>query len=189
MLSNFHVTVSVWLPDRLTAGFAPSVNVNFVMEQAVVSALHVATELYAPVLSTPALPTAFCHWLGPPPGPVFQVTSDALHVVAPATGGVNDGAFARTEILSCFVAVVSTMFWTLKATLPFEVLDDTLSTLKEMPAGTVIRACSATAAVNVVVCVVSVSGIVVCAMAGRPVSNDRTITTPPICRTPRASPS
>ena len=98
----------------------------------------------------PALPAAFCQAFGPPPGPEVQLTSPADQVVAPATGGVNDEAFAVSEILSCLVADARAMFCTLMATLPFDVLAFTLSTENEMPAGTVIRACSDTAAVSVV---------------------------------------
>jgi hypothetical protein len=172
MLSSFHVASRVWLPDRFTVGFAARVNDSFVIEQLAASAVQVATVLYAAAFSAPALPTAFCHALGPDPGPWFQLTSAAFQVTAPADGGVNDDAFARIEILSCFVAVNSTMPSTANATFPFVVLADTSVTVNEIPAGTVIRACSATAAVSVVVCVASVRGTVVCATAVRPGSTD-----------------
>lgn len=43
MLSNFHVTTSVWLPDRLTAVLAPSVSTSAFVEQPAASVSHVAT--------------------------------------------------------------------------------------------------------------------------------------------------
>jgi hypothetical protein len=43
MLSIFQVTMSVWLPERFTEGFAASVSGSLVTEQDVVSALQVAT--------------------------------------------------------------------------------------------------------------------------------------------------
>ena len=161
MLSNRQVTVSVCAPERFTVGFAASVNGSLAIEQEVASGSHVATVLKATPLKVPALPIAFCHALGPPPGPAVQLTSLADQVVAPATGGVNDAALPLSEILNCFVAVPSTMFWTAIATLLCVVEALTSLTLNEMLAGTVTRACSATAAVKVVAWPVSGRAIVV----------------------------
>jgi hypothetical protein len=113
------------------------------------------------LLRVPALPEAFCHWCGPPPGPAVQVTSDADQVVAPGVGGVNDAAFAISEIRSCFVAVVSTMFCTVIGELSWLEFAFTFVTLNDTPAGSVTLACSTTAAVIVVVCAVpgSVTGV------------------------------
>lgn len=118
MLSNFHVAMSVCAPERLTVGFAANEKVSFAIEQEVVSASQIATVLYEALLNVPALPVAFCHAFGPPPGPAFQLTSVAVHVAAPTAGGVKETALAVREIRNCLVAVVSAMFCTLIAIFP-----------------------------------------------------------------------
>jgi hypothetical protein len=43
MLSTFHVSARVWLPDRLTLVFGARVNFNVVVEKPAASAAPVAT--------------------------------------------------------------------------------------------------------------------------------------------------
>lgn len=150
MLSNFQVTSSVWLPERRTVGFAASVNENPVVEHDAVSGAHVAAVTNTLLLSVPLLRVAFTHARGPLAGADHE-TSSAAQVAAAPTGGVNDGALAMSEILSCLVAVPSTMFCTVIEAL-FAVVDvATLVTSNVTLAGSVTLACSLTFAVNVVV--------------------------------------
>jgi len=160
MLSNFQVTTSVWLPARCTAGFAPSVNTSPVVEQSGVSAVHVATAVYAELLNVPAAPVAFVQV------DAFQLTSPAPHVVDPTTGGVNDAAFACSDTRICLVAVARTMFCTITEAAVAAVDELTFVTLNVTPAGTVTLACSLTFAVSVVVWLVSVNVTDCCAKAG-----------------------
>jgi hypothetical protein len=99
MLSNFQTMESVWLWARFTVALAPKVNTRPEVLHDAASALQVATSLKVLLLRVPAAPVALSHVAE------FQVTSEADHVVAPATGGVKDAAAACTEILSCLVAV------------------------------------------------------------------------------------
>lgn len=151
MLSIFQVTVSTCPPDRLTPVRGESENENLVIEQDEASGSQVATVLYALLLRVPATPVAFCHWLGPPWGPLVQDTSPAVHVVAPATGGVNAEALAISEIRSCLVADPRTMFCTATGTSDDEVVAAMFETENTIAAGTVTRACSTTVAVKFVV--------------------------------------
>src|SRR5688500_622440 len=105
MLSNFHVTTIVWFPDRLTVGLAPRVNTSPVVEHVDTSGSQVVTVLSA-LLRVPVAPVAFVQVAA------FHVTSPALHVVAPATGGVKEAAFACSDTLMRFVAAASTMLST-----------------------------------------------------------------------------
>ncbi len=150
MLSNFQVTTSVWAPERLTLEFAASVKAKPVVEHDATSALQVAATTKTLLLSVALLRAAFTHALGPPAG-VLHETLLADHVVAPPTGGVKDAAFAMSEILSCLVAVASTMFCTLMVALLAVVLAATFVTLNVTPAGRVTFAWSLTLAVRVVV--------------------------------------
>lgn len=145
MLSTFHVTVIVWLPERFTDGFAASVNVRPDVLQFAASAAQVATSLYDALLSVPAAPAAFVH------DAAFQLTSPAAHVVAPPTGGVKDAAFACSDTLSCLLAVARTMFVMLTDAALALVDAATFVTLRLTPAGTLTAACSLTFAVRVVV--------------------------------------
>ena len=85
MASNLHVTESVWLPDRATAGLAPNVNTRPVVEQELVPAAHVATVPKLAALSVPDVPVALVQLAA------FHVTSDADQVALGA-GGVKDAA-------------------------------------------------------------------------------------------------
>jgi hypothetical protein len=99
MLSNFQITTSVCAPERLTLVFAASEKASPVVEHDETSALHVAAATKALLLSVLLLRVAFTHALGPLAGALHE-TSLADHVVAPLTGGVNDGAFAISETFS-----------------------------------------------------------------------------------------
>jgi hypothetical protein len=145
MLSNFQVTVRVWLPERLTAGFAPSVNTRLLVEQAEAFGSHVATMLKAALLSVPDDPAAAVQVAA------FQVTSVADQVVPPGDGGVNDAPLAFTDTRSCLVAEASTI-WSMLIEAPLAtVLEATSVTLNVIPAGTTILACSLTMTETVVV--------------------------------------
>src|SRR5688500_8318257 len=131
MLSNFHVTTIVWFPDRRTVGFAPSVNTSPVVEHVETSASQFVTVLYAALLRVPVAPVAFVQVAA------FHVTSPALHVVAPATGGVKDAAFACSDTLIWFVAAASTMLSTVTDAPVAAVPTPMFVTLNVTPAGTV----------------------------------------------------
>jgi hypothetical protein len=107
------------------------------------------------LLSVPAVPVPLLHVLAP------QVTSLAVHVAAPPTGGVNDAVSAWSEIRSCRVADDSTMLVTVIEAALDAVLLATSFTMKLAVEGKVTRACSLTVAVNVVVWLVSGSVSVV----------------------------
>ena len=109
----------------------------------------------------------------------FQLTSPAAQVVASATEGVNDAAPACSEILSCLVAVASTMVSTVTFAAPAAVFAATLVTLNVTPAGTVTCACSLTLAVRVVVWLESGRVTVVCAEA-KPAVMTTNATTPDV---------
>jgi hypothetical protein len=155
--SNFQVTVSVWLPERVTVVFGASVKTTLLLEQDVTSAAQMATVLYAELLSVPVLPTAFAQVAA------FQLTSPAAQVGPP--GEVKVEALACRETRSCLLAVARTMLLTVTAADGAAVLDATLTTLKLTFAGTVTRACSLTLAVKVVDWLVSGRDTGVCADA------------------------
>ncbi len=144
MLSNFQVTVSVCVPARFTVGFAPSVNTRPVVEQSVVSALHVATELKAAALRLPEAPVPFDQLAA------FHVTSEADQVVPEPPGAVNEAAFAWSDTRSCLVADASTIWSIVTAAADALVALATSLTVKTTVAGTITRACSLTVAENVV---------------------------------------
>ena len=123
---------------------AARVNARFAVLQAAASAVHVATVLYAELLSVPLAPVAFVHVAA------FQVTAEAFQVTAP-DGCVNVAALACIEIFNCLVAVANTIDAALTETLLDAVARPTLFTVNDTPAGTVTAACSATVAVKVVV--------------------------------------
>ena len=58
MASTFQRTVSVWLPERTTVGFGPSVKASAVVLQPAAAAAHVVTSLYELLLNVPAAPVA-----------------------------------------------------------------------------------------------------------------------------------
>jgi hypothetical protein len=149
MLSTFHVTDSVWFPERWTVVLAASVNTRLAVEHVAASAVHVATALNDEEFSVPDDPVAFVQVAA------FHVTSLADHVVAPTTGGVNELAAAWTETLSCFVAVANTMLSTVTDAAGAAVLLETFPTRKVTDAGTMTRACSLTFAVRIVIWLVS----------------------------------
>ena len=153
------------MPARLTVDFAARLNLNPVLEHDDASALQVAIGVKTALLSVPEAPTAFTQALGPFPGPLFQLMSAADQVVAPTSGGVNDAALAITEILSCLVAVDSTIFAALTVRFPVPVLAETFVTVNDVADGTVTLTCSGTAAVSIVVWVVSANVTAVCAPA------------------------
>ncbi len=134
--------------------FAASRKDNPVVEHEPASAVHVATSAKAPLLKELLKRTPLTHE-PPPPFGVVHETSVADQVVAPLTDGVKDAAFAISEILSCLVAVASTMFATVMLASLAVVSAVTLVTLNAMAAGTVTVACSLTLAVSVVVWLVS----------------------------------
>ncbi len=86
--------------------FAASVNSRAVVLHDATSAAQVATWLIRRLRSVPDAPSAFVKLAAP------QETSPADQVVAPFTEGVNDAAFACSEILSCLLALASTMLLT-----------------------------------------------------------------------------
>ena len=145
MLSIFQVTTSVWLPARCTVDFGPSVKTSVVVEQSAAFGSQVAISVNDEALNTPVIPVARVQVAA------FQDTSPADHVVAPTAGGVNDAAAAWTEILSCFVAVASTIRSTVTLTALAGVPLPTLVTANDTLAGTITRACSLTVAVRSVV--------------------------------------
>ena len=102
----------MWLPERLTAAFAASVNTIALVLQDETSAVHVATGVYAALDSVPAAPVPLVQ------AAAFQLTSPAAHVPAPTTGGVNDAAAACSDTRSCLAAVASTMFVTVTDAFP-----------------------------------------------------------------------
>ena len=130
-----------------------------VVEQAAAPGVHVATVLKAALLSVPAMPVAAVHVAA------FQETSLADHVVAPATGAVNEAAVACNEMRNCLVAVASTTWSIVTVAAAADVAAPMFVTLKEMPAGTATRACSLTFTDIVVVWLVSGRTTVVCASA------------------------
>ena len=124
----------MWAPERFTDAFAASVNVRPVVLQLDVSAAHVATGLYAVLLSVPAAPDAFVQDAAP------HDTSPAAHVAAPLAGGVNVAASACSEMRSCLVALASTIFETVTDAAEDVVLPFTSFTANVTPLGTVSRA-------------------------------------------------
>ena len=138
MLSTFQVTTSVWAPERCTAGFAPSEKMRVLVAHAVVPCEQVTTGVNAAELSVPALPRAPVHVA------LFHETSAAAHVVPPPAGGLNDTDAARSDSLSCFVVVPSTMRSIETAAADAAVGLLMFVTLNETPVGTVILACSLT---------------------------------------------
>ena len=145
MLSNFQVTVSVWLPEICTVVLAASVRTSAVVEHVATPAVQTATGVNEALLSVPVDPVAFVQVAA------FQVTSDAAQVVAPTEGGVKFSAFASSETLNCLVAVASTIRSTVTDALLAAVAVLTLVTANVIPAGTITLACSLTVAVSVVV--------------------------------------
>jgi hypothetical protein len=145
MLSNFHRTTSECVPDRWTVVFAASVKTSPLVEQAVASAVQVATVVYAALLRVPLDPVALVQVAA------FQLTSLADHVVAPPTGGVNDAALACRDTLSCFAADAVTIWSMVTVAALAVVLTPMLVTLNVIPDGTTTRACSLTVADTVVV--------------------------------------
>src|SRR6187401_2543629 len=134
MASTFQRTVSWWLPERCTVGFAPSVKTSPVVLQLAASAAQVATALYALLLRVPAEPEALVQVAA------LHVTSPADHVVEPP-GAVNAAASACTDTFNCLVAVASTMFEMVTAA-GDAMVDPVMSlTVNVTPDGKVTRAC------------------------------------------------
>lgn len=88
MLSNFHVMLSVWLPDRLTRAFGARVKTMFAVLHADTSAAQFATatgvRARVPLAPAPPLENVAA----------AQETSTAAQVAALATDGVNAAALA-----------------------------------------------------------------------------------------------
>src|SRR5450759_1389475 len=156
MLSNFQITVREWFPDRLTVVFAPKVKTRPAVEQLAAFAAQVATVLNMPLANVPDPPVAFVHVAA------FHVTSPALQVAAPVSGGGNEAAPASIEIFNCLVEVASTMLPTVTLAALAAVLEAISVTGKAMLAGTVTCACSLTFAFAVVEWLVS-GRVTVCA--------------------------
>ena len=157
MLSTFHVTTSVCVPDRCTAGLGASVNTSALVEQPATPASQVATVLNAAWLSVPAAPDAAVQ------AAAFHDTSEAGQVVSPAVGGVNAAAFAFSETRSCFEAEASTTWSIVTVVAAAAVAAPTFDTENEIPEGTATRACSLTVTDTVVVWLVSGRVTVDCA--------------------------
>ena len=115
------------------------------MEHAVAPASHVAMVLSVELLNVPALPAADVQ------AAAVHERSSADQVTSPLIGGVNEGAFARSESRSCFEAVDKTIWSTVTATSVATVGLPTFVTMNATVEGTVTLACSLTDTETVVV--------------------------------------